>query len=950
MAEFKVASAYADFEVKVDEGIDKAKARIRERQSDLDASAKIKLDVDTKDAKARIREDFKDERFSIKADADTTLARAKIDKLADGRTVTVKVDVDESALGKTRKTVDDETSKMASRANSQFSAMLYGALTVGLPAAAAAGSALTVAALAAVPIAFGGMIVGLTKGTDEVSSKWATFSDGVLGDAKAMAQQYTGPVVGAIDDMGSAWVRLRPKVDVAMNAAAPQIREVVGAATDLAENAMPGVITAMERSDVAISAVRTVAGQTGQGLSEFFANASRGAQGSAQGLVIFGGTVQTVLSRAGELAANLGNLSAGPLRSLDTIVNQVTGTLVTLTSQGSGAIGFLQGFGTAGSGLVSVLGLVASAVSLIPPQVTQLGGSFTATAMLAGKFGVDVGAGFDGIGKKIGEAEGARAKFSAGMVGLAEGVFNPATVAVGVLSIGLDLLGHEQEVAAQYAAQHRDTVRELTQAIREDNGALGENVNKANIKALADKNATANLATFGSTLGDAKLAIEGNTDAYDRLNYSARAQMDTIGKNLQLSEQDRNSLKDLATQSLQTGKGYEQMSMLGNQATSMMDSFGGAAHDQMNALLNATGAVGEQINAQKQAQQAYLDSEHALTGLSEAQIKARDSTVEHTKATMDGIGGELGYRGAVEATKQAMDTLTKTNQNHKSTEDQKAQAMLGAEQAMYRQIQAAGAAAAANSNLTTESQRAAASTTAMNRETVNLANSWQGTLPASLQAGISKMTVAEAQAGGLTIAIDNTGQAVYRLPNGKTIDIESSAERERAKVDALNQSIGALRDRNISITTTYFYGTVGAGNIPTGAYVARAQGGLVGRLATASGSQYAEGITSVRPSMANVIGNAFTQSIRDTVPALLAEGETVTNARQTARNYRELVAINSGQRNYEKWPDTGRPPQPQVPAQRSAPSIDMGGVTIVGADPDEVLTKITNRLSWAVRR
>ena len=921
MAEFKVASAYADFTVKVDEGIDKAKERIRQRARDLDTSARVKLDIDVKDAKANLRKEFQNERFTVKADADTTLARARLEKLTGEGTFKIKPDVDDAGVRRAESKMDSATSKMAARANSQFDAMKFTIFTVGLPAAAAAGSALAIASLAALPIAFGAAIAKLTSSTDAVSARWGAFADGVSSDAKGMAQSLTGQVVTAIDGMGAAWVRLRPAVNQAMNLAAPMLTQVAGAATDLAENAMPGVITAMNKSDVAMQAVRTVSGQVGAGLSDFFANASKGADKGAQGFVIFGGTIQTILSRAGELAANLSNLSGGPLRSLDTIVNQVTGSLVDLTAKGSGAIGFLSGFGTAGSGLATVLRGVSMAVAALPSGVMQLGGSFTATAMLASKFGLDVGAGFQGMGGKIKEATGTTAKFKAGMAGLASGVFSPAVLGVAALSIGLDVLGAAQERSSKYAAEHRDNVRTLTQAIREDNGVLGAHVSQVNMQALETKNAANNLKVFGGSLGDAKLAIDGNANAYDRLNYSARASLDAIGQNANLSDEDRGKLKDLGTEALKTGKSYDQLSDAGGANVRVAGMLQGAWLDQVNAIINGTGAVGEQINAQNNARDAYYQSEMALTGLSKAQIEARDSTIEHTKAAQDAIGGELGYRGAVEATKQALDTYGKTNTNTKATEDQKAQALLGVENAMYRQIQAAGQAAGANANVTSENQRAMVATQAMNAETVRLANTWSGPLPASLQSGIAKMDVSSAKAAGLTVQIDGTGQAVYRLPNGKTIKIESTADQERARVDALNASIQALRDKNIKITTQYFYGTAGAGQSLTGPAVARASGGLIGRLAASSGRAYAAGSAGpVTPMSSGLVGKMLSRSIRDAVPAMLAVGENVTNARETARNYRELVAINNGQRNYERYPDTGQPPDSQAAAWAPEPA------------------------------
>jgi hypothetical protein len=954
VGEFKVASAYADFRIDVDDGIDRAKAQIKKRQRDLDASAKIKLDVDVRDAKANLRKEFASERFTIKADADTTLARARLEKLTGEGTFKIKPDVDDSAARRAESKMDGTVSRMAQRANTQFDLLKFTAFTVGMPAAAAAGAGLTVAALGAIPLAVGAITAKLVSGTDAVSSKWGAFADGVVDDAEGIAASIGGTIVDSIGILSAGWDRLTPKLGSLAAAAAPGITELVQGFDELAENAMPGTIRAAQRTGAAVDGLRTLMGQAGAGTSDFFDNLSQGSQAGGRDIVVLGGTVQTLLGRLGQLGANLATNGEQPLRALDVIVDQLSGSLVDMTAKGSGVIGVFQGFGNAGAGLATVLHGVVAAASLLPPGITQVGGSIAATSMIAQKFGIDMGASFEGLGGKIKAAEGATGKFKAGFIGIASGLFSPATLAVTALGIGLDILGQQQERAAKYAAEHRDNVRSLTQAIREDNGVLGEHVSKVNMNALETKNAAANLSLYGRNLGDAKLAIEGNSDAYDRLNYSARAQLAVIAQQAGLNERQTASLKDFGTEALKTGKNYDQMSDALTKGTGLgaaaLDSLTDAQRSAVAAVTNGNAAVGEQINSQNLAKQAYYESESALTGLSQAQIIARDATVEHTKATNDAIGGELGYRGAVEATKTAIAQLAEVNKNHKATEDQKAQALLGAENAMHAQVIAAGQAAAANANVTSENQRAMVAAAAMNAETVRLANTWAGPLPASLQAGIAKMSVSEAHAAGLTVAIDNTGAAVYRLPDGRYIRIESSADQQRAKVEALDASIKALHDRDVRVTVTTYYGTEGRGATMNGPWVARSQGGLVGHLAASSGRRYATGADVVAPIQGGLLG-ALGRSIRDAVPALLAAGEHVTNSADTARNYNELVAINAGQRNYEKYPDTGRPPERQqsMPVQRSAPTVNLGGVTVIGADADEVLAKVSNRMRWAVR-
>lgn len=958
MAEFKVASAYADFEVRVDEGIDKAKVRIKQRQRELDAEGKIRLDVDLKDAKAKIKSEFRDERFTIKADADTTLARARLEKLTGEGTFKIKPDVDEPAARKAAQQLDGTVSRMANRANAQFDLLKFTAFTIGLPAAAAAGAAGVTAAIGGIGLAWGGLVVALTSGTDEVSASWGSFSDGVIRDARAMANPLKGEVVGAIDEMGSAWTRIKPIAAAGMGAAAPGLREVVAAADDFIENAAPGLIAGAKASGTALKGVHTFAAQAGAGLSDFALNATKGVDGANRGMVVLGGTVQTLEGRLGQLFANLATGSVGPLRSLDVILDHVTGSMVDATAAGSGVMGAFQGATTAGSGLVTILHGVVAATSALPPQLTQLGGSWAATNMIASQFGINAGKGFEGLGTKIQQAEGFSKKLGTTVGGLAAGAINPAFLAVTALSLGLSALGEAQEKAAQYAAEHRDNVRSLTEALRQDGGVVGETIRQRNAQALADKNASANLSAFGQNISNATAAIYGSSYAYQQLRSSSVDTLTSIADQAGIVKENRQEFIGLGDEALKTGKNYDQLKNNVLEAGKSYDSSGESAQrfsasqlSTIEATLNAMGAVGEQINAQKQAKEGYYLTEQALTNLSRAQIEARDATIEHTKATQDAIGGQLGYRGTVEQTKQALADYKKVSENTKSTEDQKAQSLLGVENAMYRQVQAAGQAAAANANVKSENERAMVATQAMNRETVNLANSWAGPLPQSLQAGIAKMTTSEARAAGLTVAIDNTGAAVYRLPNGKDIRIESNAEQERARVEALRASIDALHNRDIKITTTYFYGTAGGGANLNGPYVARAQGGLVGRLAAAHGRLYADGVDAVAPIQGGLMG-ALGRSIRDVIPTLLTPGEHVTNSKDTANNISELAAINAGQRNYRRWPETGRPPErAETPRPRSeAPVINMGGVTLVGADPDEVLSKFSNRLSWAVRR
>lgn len=681
------------------------------------------------------------------------------------------------------KKIGDEADKVAKRTNAAFNALAFTSLSVGLPAAAAIGAAGVVGSLALVAGGFAALGVSFVASSDEVRKGAKGMANGVLDDLSAMSQPLKKDVIGAIDDVGSAWHRLEPAVRTAIQASAPAIRQLTGAVTDFAENAMPGMITAVQASGPALAGLRTFTGQAGAGLSDFFTNVSKGSDGARQGFTVLGGTVQTLEGRLGTLFANLANGSAGPLRSLDVIVDKLSGGLVDMTAKGSGALGILQGFSNAGSGAATVLQGLLAGVSALPPQLTQLSGSWTAASMIAGKFGIDAGKGFEGLGEKIKTTAKTGKGFGDVLGGLAAGAINPAFLAVTALGIGLDILGQKEQKAAQYAAEHRDNVRELTQAIKQDSGEMGASVDAVNAKALADKNATNNLASFGVSIGVAANAIRGSSSAYDLLRGSAERTLTTIADQSGITDENKQALIGLAGASLLSGQNYDQLkdkvklygtAMDGTNGT--VQKFTAAQQSAIEALLNGTGAIGEQINAQRQAHDVYIASEMALTNLASAQIEARDATSQHTKAIYDQQNQALGYRGALLSTQAAEEKYNKTLKDGKATAKDKAQAALDLERAYAAQEQAAYNAAYAESKATSDQGKQADATKAMNTETLKLAATFKGALPESLAKTIASMTPIEAAAAGATVAIGKTGEAVYRLPDGKEIKIKPTTE------------------------------------------------------------------------------------------------------------------------------------------------------------------------------
>lgn len=529
--DFSLASAYVEVHLKDETSSDEQRIRAKlEGEDPVKLDAALKDPNNTKLVKEKIERETKPvikPEVDEKATKDSARKASKDTEEEFGRSKPViKPDVDEKSTRQSARRAgsgaEDELGRSAARANAKFDALKFTGLSIGLPAAAAIGAAGATASLALVAGGFAALGVYAASSSEKVQNAAKDMANGVLDDVNSMGQAIEGDIVGTLGDAGEAWDRLAPQVQAAVAASGPAVRQLGGAVTDFAENAMPGMVTAVKASEPALKGLHSFASQAGDGLSQFFANASRGSEGARQGFVIFGSTVALLEARLGTLFANLANGSAGPLSSLHVIVDQVTGGLNNMTAQGSAVIGFLSGFTGTATGTVTTLRLLLSLVSMLPPQIGQFAGSLTAAGMIASRFGIDVGAGFRGIGNDIKSADGFRNKFVTGLGSLVAGV-TPVTAAVGVFGLILGVLGQKQAEAAQRAAQHTQAVNDMTEAYRRDNGVIGENVRQTALKALQDKNAFYSNDRLGVSMATVSAAGLGQADALKQVNDGFRS-------------------------------------------------------------------------------------------------------------------------------------------------------------------------------------------------------------------------------------------------------------------------------------------------------------------------------------------------------------------------------------------------------------------------------------------
>ncbi|WP_336156637.1 hypothetical protein [Amycolatopsis sp. VC5-11] len=617
--------------------------------------AVIDLDANIAKLRTKLEELNKKRGTSVEVDADIRKAEAELAALV-ARRRTVKLEVE----AKTRP-AEDDLERMAKRANAQFDALKFTMLSVGLPAAAAVGAAGVGTSLALIAGGFAALGTYIASTDEGIATKFTDLVEHIERDAKQMGGGFKTEVAGALDDVGAAWGRLRPQVAAAVNGSAPAVRILTGAVTDFAEGAMPGAVTAVMASKEPLLGFRALVGQTGTGLGQFFANASAGAAGAAQGMTLLGGIVQLLLSRFGTLFANLAQGSAGPLHSLYAITDDVTGALVDLTAQGSGAIGFLQGFTNAGTGAVGVLRLVLGLVSLLPPELTQLAGSLTASTMILSKLGIDAGKGFEGIADKVRSAEGAGGKFKATISGLAAGAFHPAALAAVALGVGLDILGQKQAAAAANAAAHAERERNLAQALRDSGGAIDENVRSqaaydlGNYK-VADgvRNLNKDVLNLVGQQGLQQLqdAYLGNTQAGDTLKASLQAIATEHSKVATGFQAGRAAFDDHINYVDGVARAYDDT---GFRAQQLLDIISGEGGTFANASKDA--------NANSQALKGVSAAAQEVTPAQYA-AKAAASSLNSAFTTLNQTAGDTVSKGQA-----IIDLLDRLSGRHKSEEE-----------------------------------------------------------------------------------------------------------------------------------------------------------------------------------------------------------------------------------------------------------------------------------------
>lgn len=343
----------------------------------------------------------------------------------------------------------------------------------GVTGAAGAASAAVAGSVAAASAAFIGLGAVALRNNSEVKASFQDLSDtvneGLAQDAQPLADEFTG----AADDIADSYAKLRPQMRAAFEASAPHVATLTSGVTGFAEQAMPGMVTAVESADPVMQGFRQLMIDAGAGTRGFFEIVSEGSDEAGQGIEHFGQLARDSLPEIGGILTNLTALWAEHGDEVVDVITRMLGLVEDLTSS---MPTLSAGIGTALDVLQGLLGVIEPLSGQIGPLIglwislsAAMKGIRTVRGIVAGVTASVES--FADASRRAGSARGVGALRGAatGMMGVLGG---PWGVAVAGATAMLAAFGARSQQASQ-------DQRKLADALRESGGEFDANARES---------------------------------------------------------------------------------------------------------------------------------------------------------------------------------------------------------------------------------------------------------------------------------------------------------------------------------------------------------------------------------------------------------------------------------------------------------------------------------------
>ncbi|MCI2421512.1 hypothetical protein MOQ72_29165 [Saccharopolyspora sp. K220] len=342
----------------------------------------------------------------------------------------------------------------------------------GVTAGSAAASAGVAAAVGALPLAFIGLGAVALRENTAVRGSFEDLSETVRTGLTADAAPLEAAFVGAAEDMGVAYEELRPLMRDAFAASVPYVDTLTQGVIGFARNAMPGMVTSVERAGPVVDALALTMEDAGVGVGDFFEIVSTGSEDAGVGIEHLGQLVRGVLPGIGGTLVGLTGVWAEHGDEVADVVTRIIGVINDLSG---GALPVMS------SAVGVALDVLSGVLNVIEPLSGALGPLIglwlsLATAMRGIRAVREVVAGaatsmiqFNDNARRAAGGGNILATAGRGMLGVLGGPFGAALAAA---SVGLALFGSASQSA-------EGDQRSLSSALRDSAGAFDANARSA---------------------------------------------------------------------------------------------------------------------------------------------------------------------------------------------------------------------------------------------------------------------------------------------------------------------------------------------------------------------------------------------------------------------------------------------------------------------------------------
>lgn len=641
---------------------------------------------------------------------------------------------------------------------------------IGVQAAGIASGVAITGALAGAPLLFGAIAAAAVSGNKEVQDSFKNLASEVKSDVKALAEPLAGDFVDIANDLSVAWEqRFAPALRMAFTDPRTMggVKQLVGGLTDLASNALPGLMTLLVESEPAMNGLRSAMADTGTGFTEFAHNIADSSDSAGQIMSGFGRITSDVLGDVGSLLAKLSDAVAPNMgqieQALDSATNSVVGlatnALPVLSSASGATLGVLNSVlgvlepisGVLGTGVGVALAAAGGWRVLTAAgngfTKLDLGGRMERTALSAGVMTESL-TGSAVAGERVATA-GSR------MASVLRGV-GQALPLVGVAAVGLSLAieasnKHLEDAAAKGGVYAEMLIKGGSEADRARQQLAGLNGEQRDYeKQLAHlKEEQANAGEGAYLFSEGISVLEDKIATNNATITTARSKYDDIRKSL-------------------TGAELAQV--------------------QYNEAVERYGSKSPEAAAAGAALRAALDSEAQKSRDAADAIRTHiDRIIERQAIMLGAVGADLNYRNAILGVDQAQKAMTETLKTHNASTLEGRTAIIAYEGALHQAVAAAGEKARAEAAGRSETDQARLATEAEAREILNLAAAAGNTAPPALQKMLAGLDGAALAAAGVTVKVNAAGDAIVTMPDGKTVTIKgenAAALRAIAEVNA----------------------------------------------------------------------------------------------------------------------------------------------------------------------